>query len=316
MKKIIVLLLLLCLSIKVKAQEIDLPPYVNYMADNPFMISSSYAGIGSELQFRLNGVSQWIGVKRAPNTQTLSVEGRIADTFGGGLAIFNDSNGYTKQQGAKLSFASHLTLSDFHDSFLSLALSYSYTQFSINTLNSDPTVLEAFSSISQGTSNFDVSMLYRYERFAISANVMNILDKSVARVENGEPQKLRKYTIYPLYNFRVNHNMEFEPSLFFEFFESTQRSKTDINLKLRRKIRDGYVWAGLSTTFLNDQLGKPIGMAPLVGMKKNKFYFSYGVGITLNEIVNYNYGTHMITLGLDYDQRPSLARCTRKMMMF
>lgn len=314
MKKIIVLLLLVCSTIKVKAQEIDLPPYVNYMADNPFMISASYAGIGAGLQFRLNGVSQWIGIKNAPNTQSLAVEMRLADRFGGGLTIFNDSNGNTKQQGAKLSFASHLILSDFHDSFLSFALSYSYTQFTINTFNNNTN--EFLPNISRGTSNFDISMLYRYEKFAISANVMNILDKEVIRLESGEPQVLRKYTIYPVYTFRVNHNVEFEPSLFFELFESSQRSKTDINLKIRRKIRDGYIWAGLSTTFLNDQLGKPVGVAPLVGLKKNKIYFAYGVGITLNEIVDFNYGTHMITLGLDYDRRPSLARCTRKMMMF
>ena len=118
MKKII-LLAFLFLGIEMVGQEFDLPEYINHMADNPFMISPAYAGIGSSLQIRLNGVAQWVGVDDAPNTQSVSVESRLADRFGGGLTIFNDKNGYTSQQGIKLSLASHLTLSHLHDSFLS-----------------------------------------------------------------------------------------------------------------------------------------------------------------------------------------------------
>lgn len=310
----IVVLLLLCANVKAVAQEVDLPTYINHMADNPFMISPSYAGIGAQLQFRLNGVSQWVGVKNAPNTQSLVAEARLADRFGGGITIFNDSNGFTKQQGGKLSFASHLILSDYHNSFLSFGLTYGYNQFSIDTEKNNTD--EALPNISMGVSNFDISMLYRYENFAISANVINLLNKKVEIIETNEPQKLRKLNVYFVHTSRISHDMELEPSIFVEFFESDQRSKTDLNIKLRKSVRDGYIWAGLSGTFVNDQLGKPVGIAPLVGLKKNMLYVSYGVGITLNEIVRFNYGTHMITLGLDYNRRPSLARCTKSMKMF
>lgn len=304
-------------SMNITAQEVDLPMYVNHMADNPFVVSPAYAGIGAGLQFRLNGVSQWIGVKNAPNTQSLTVEGRFTDVFAGGVTFFNDSNGNTKQQGARGSLAYHLILSDFHDSFLSFALSASYTQFRIDTDNfSGQNGQPSLPNIANGTVNFDVSMLYRYERFAISANVGNLLNKEITRVDNGEPEVLRKYSAYSTYTFKVNNKVELEPSIFVEYFEASQRSETDLNIKLRKKIRDGYVWGGLSYSFLNDQFGEPVGIAPMIGLKKNKIYFSYGVGITTNEIVDFNYGTHMITLGLDYDRRPSLARCTQKMMMF
>lgn len=304
------------MSIKVFAQEIEIPQYVNHMADNPFLTSPAYAGIGAGFQLRLNGVAQWIGVKDSPNTQSITAEARISDRFGSGLTIFRDSNGATSQIGTRLSFASHLILSDFHDSFLSFALSASYTQFRVDTNEFANQNQEALPNISVGTTNFDVSLLYRYERFAISANVANILDKEVSRVDNGEPEILRKYSLYALYTFKVNTKVEFEPSLFTEYFESDGRSENDVNVKLRKKIRDGYVWAGLSYTFLNDQFGEPISIAPLVGIKKNKMYLSYGVSINTNELARFNYGTHMITLGFDYDPRPSLARCTKDMMIF
>lgn len=315
MKKILVTLLF-CISVNISAQEIEIPQYVNHMSDNPFMTSPAYAGIGAGFQFRLNGVAQWVGVKNSPNTQSITAEMRITDYFGSGLTIFRDSNGFTNQIGARLSLASHLILSDFHDSFLSFALSASYTQFSVDTNDFISKTLEALPNISLGTTNFDVSMLYRYERFAISANAANILNKEVKRLDSGEPEVLRKYSLYTLYTFKVNRKLEFEPSLFTEYFESDGRSENDVNVKLRRKIRDGYVWGGLSYTFLNDQFGAPISIAPLVGLKKNKMYFSYGLSINTNELAKFNYGTHMITLGFDYDPRPSLARCTKDMMIF
>ena len=89
-----------------------------------------------------------------------------------------------------------------------------------------------------------------------------------------------------------------------------------MNVKVRKGINDGYVWAGLSYTFLNDQFFVPNAIAPLIGIKKEKLYMSYGFSVDLNKTQDFNYGTHMITLGFDYERRPSLARCTQKMMIF
>lgn len=315
MKKIVLVISIIFCSVKLSAQEVDLPLYVNHLADNPFLISPTFAGIGTGLQIRLNGVSQWVGVKGAPDTQSVSVEARIADTFGGGITLFNDKNGFTSQQGARLSLASHLTLSDFHDSFLSFALTYSYIQFGIDT--SENNTPQTVPNRSLGSSNFDVGMLYRYERFSISANVLNLLDKRIENFATGEPEVLRKYNIYASYVLaRISRDFELEPSMLVEYRESDKRSRTDLNIKARKGIRDGYVWAGLSYTFLNDQLFEPNAISPLFGLKKGNFYASYGFRINTNKTQDFNYGTHMITLGFDYERRPSLARCTQKMIIF
>ncbi len=310
----LLLTIVLFIVIRISSQENDLPQYINHMADNPFLISPAYAGIGAGFQLRLNGISQWVGVKNAPDTQSINLEARLAERFGGGLTLFNDSNGFTKQRGARLSLASHLILSDVYDSFFSLGLSYSFIQFSQDTEQNNTG--EIVPTRNQNSSNFDISMLYRFGRFAISGNLVNLLDRKADIFGNGEPQTLRRYSVYTNYNFRINRNTELEPSIFAEYFEASGRSRTDVNIKLRKRIRDGYIWAGVSYTYLNDQFFTPNALAPLFGVKKDKLYLSYGFSITTNEIVGFNNGTHMITLGFDYDRRPSLARCTRKMMMF
>ncbi|MCG8184023.1 type IX secretion system membrane protein PorP/SprF [Tenacibaculum piscium] len=316
MKKIIITICLLILSsVKLVAQEINLPQYITHMADNPFLISPSYAGIGAGFQVRLNGVSQWVGVKDTPDTQSLVVEARIADRFGGGITVFNDKNGYTSQKGAKFSLASHLTLSQFHDSFLSLGMSFKFVQFGIDTSenNSGQTV----ENRSLTSSNFDVGLLYRYERFSFSVNANNILDKKIENFSTNEPEGLGRFTLYTSYVLaRISNMIEVEPSLFVEYYAEDGRSRTDLNIKVRKGIDNGYMWAGLSYTFLNDQFFVPNAIAPLVGIKKDNIYMSYGFSVNLNELQDFNYGTHMITLGLDYDRRPSLARCTQDMIIF
>lgn len=315
MRKIFITLSILICSVKLVAQEVNLPQYISHMADNPFLISPSYAGIGTGLQIRLNGVSQWIGVDDAPDTQSLVVEARLADRFGGGITIFNDKNGFTSQKGVKLSLASHLTLSNFHDSFLSFGLSYNFVQFGIDT--SENNSGEMVPNRSLTSSNFDVGMLYRYERFSISVNANNLLNKKIDNFETNEPESLRRFTLYTSYVLaRISNMVEIEPSIFVEYYEADKRSRTDMNVKVRKGINDGYVWAGLSYTFLNDQFFVPNAIAPLIGIKKENLYMSYGFSVDLNKTQDFNYGTHMITLGFDYERRPSLARCTQKMMIF
>ena len=315
MKKLLITLSIIICSVKLTAQELDLPQYISHLADNPFLISPSYAGIGTEIQIRLNGVSQWIGVEDAPDTQSLTFEARIADRFGGGITIFNDKNGFTTQKGAKLSFASHLTLSDFHDSFLSFGLTYSFLQFGIDTSQNNSG--QNVASLSNTSSNFDVGMLFRYERFSFSLNANNILNKNLDNLLANEPKSTRRYTLYSsLVLVKIRNAIELEPSVFIEYFDADKRSRTDMNVKLRKGLRDGYAWAGLSYTFLNDQFFTPNSLAPMVGLKKDNLYISYGFSVNMNKTQDFNYGTHMITLGFDYERRPSLARCTQKMMIF
>ena len=315
MKKLLITLSIIICSVKLTAQELDLPQYISHLADNPFLISPSYAGIGTEIQIRLNGVSQWIGVEDAPDTQSLTFEARIADRFGGGITIFNDKNGFTTQKGAKLSFASHLTLSDFHDSFLSFGLTYSFLQFGIDTSQNNSG--QNVASLSNTSSNFDVGMLFRYERFSFSLNANNILNKKLDNLLANEPKSTRRYTLYSsLVLVKIRNAIEIEPSVFIEYFDADKRSRTDMNVKLRKGLRDGYAWAGLSYTFLNDQFFTPNSLAPMVGLKKDNLYISYGFSVNMNKTQDFNYGTHMITLGFDYERRPSLARCTQKMMIF
>lgn len=294
------------------AQELTLPQLSQYLADNPFVMSPTYAGIGDHIKVRVNGLTQWVGIEDAPDTQSLAADARLGNKSGLGFLLYNDSNGETKQRGARVSFAHHLTIDKYEDEFLSFGLSYNFNQFRIdieNFNNPDPGVTDDRSTTNH---NFDVGILYRLNKFYLSLNASNLLDKDLTKFNPVfEPNRLRNYYLYTGYRYTKDKNskLEIEPSVFFQWFESDGRSVTDLNLKFRWYNYEDYYYAGVNYRFLNDQIGNPLYVAPIAGLKKSNFYFGYSYQVILNEILGFSTGTHVVTLGVDLFQGLSNCRC-------
>ncbi|TDQ32819.1 PorP/SprF family type IX secretion system membrane protein [Zeaxanthinibacter enoshimensis] len=312
MRKILFSLMLFSSALGLYAQELTLPQLSQYLADNPYVMSPTYAGIGDHIKVRVNGLTQWVGIKDAPDTQSLAADARLGNRSGLGMLMYNDSNGETKQRGARVSFAHHLTLDKYDDEFLSFGLSYNFNQFRIdieNFDNPDPSVTDDRSTTNH---NFDVGVLYRKDKFYLSLNASNLLDKDLSKFNPVfEPNRLRNYYVYTGYRYTKNKNsrLEIEPSVFFQLFESDGRSVTDLNTKFRWYDFEDYYYAGVTYRFLNDQIGSPLYIAPILGLKKSNLYFGYSYQIILNEILGFSTGTHVVTFGVDLFQGLSNCRC-------
>lgn len=321
MKKYILYTLLLVMTYGY-GQELHLPVFTQYLADNNFVISPTYAGIGDNFRIRANGLTQWVGIKGAPDNQSLYADFRIANQSGVGLSLYNDSNGNTKQKGVKFSFAHHLTLDYYSKQYLSFGISYNINSFRIDIdkfrPNYDNPVLDPTVTDDRSTTNnnFDAGVLYRNKGFWFSFNANNLLTKDVEDFLGKEPNLLLNYQIYsgitiPLKN---NKEVELEPSVYYQMFSSDRRSSTDLNFKVRHYTgsndSDDYIWGGISYRFLNDQFLKPLNIGPMVGIMKSKFYFAYSYQVTTNAMAGYNSGTHMVTIGLDFLQGISDCPCT------
>ncbi len=313
MRKIIFVIPLFFAALSLRGQELTIPQLSQYLADNPFVMSPTYAGIGDHVKIRLNGLTQWVGIKDAPDTQSLAADARVGERSGLGMMLYNDSNGETKQRGARVSFAHHLTLDRYDDEFLSFGLSYNFNQFRIDIENFDALDPSVTDDRATTNHNFDVGVLYRWDKFYITANAANILNKDLTKFDaRFEPNKLRNYYLYTGYRYKKNKNsdLEIEPSVFFQLFESDGRSVTDLNVKFRWYDFEDYYYAGVTYRFLNDQVGQPLYVAPILGLKKNNFYFGYSYQVILNEILGYSSGTHVVTIGVDLFQGVSNCRCT------
>ena len=318
MRKFPFVLFFLLLIMHGTAQELTIPQLSQYNADNPFIMSPTYAGIGDHIKVRLNGLTQWVGIEDAPDTQTLAADARIGNRSGVGMLLYNDSNGETKQRGSRVSFAHHLTLDAYEDMFLSFGMSYNFNQFRIAIENFgdpdnplfDPSVTDDRATTNH---NFDVGALLRMNKFYISLNASNLLNKDLSAFNPlFEPNTLRNYYLYTGYSFSKKNNskLEIEPSVFFQLFESDGRSVTDLNTKFRFHDFEDYYYLGVTYRFLNDQIGTPLYIAPIAGFKKSNFYFGYSYQVITNELLGYSSGTHVVTVGMDLFQGISNCRCT------
>lgn len=320
MKKCLIYLVLLAITYGY-GQELNLPVFTQYLADNDFVVSPTYAGIGDNLKLRANGLTQWVGIKNAPDNQSVYADFRIADQSGIGVSFYNDSNGNTMQTGAKFSFAHHLVLDYYSKQYLSFGISYNINNIKFNIHNfsngnnqpiSDPFITD---DRSNSNNNFDVGVLYRNQGFFLSFNANNILEKKLdEQLVQNEPLLLLNYQIYSGYTFRSKKNkqIEIEPSVYYQMFTSDKRSSTDLNIKYRKFNRDeDYFWAGISYRFLNDQFLKPLNIGPMAGFKKSMFYFGYAYQVTINDLSGFNSGTHVVTIGLDFLRGISNCPCTQ-----
>ncbi|MFH4967642.1 type IX secretion system membrane protein PorP/SprF [Gaetbulibacter sp. M240] len=320
-KHIVSLCLLFLIGVMGYTQELNLPVFTQYLADNNFVVSPTYAGIGDNLKIRANGLTQWVGIKGAPDNQSIYGDIRIADRTGVGLSLYNDRNGNTIQTGGKLSFAHHLVLDYYAKMYLSFGISYNINNFRIdinnfNTTFENPTIDPTVTDDRRTTNhNFDVGVLYRLQGFFFSLNANNILPKNFDDlIRRAEPNLLLNYQIYSGYTFQGpgKSGLEFEPSIYYQMFSSDKRSSTDLNFKVRKyNRREDYLWAGISYRYLNDQFLKPLNIGPMVGFQKDIFYFGYAYQITTNELSGYNTGTHVVTVGINFLQGISNCPCTQ-----
>lgn len=293
------------------AQEFNLPINNQYIADNPFLLSAAYAGIGDCWQARGTGFQQWIGVDDSPSNQSLSIDGRIENRSGIGAVLYNDSNGFTSQKGAQVSFAHHLTLTEYNRQYLSFGISYKYTQFEIDSSEFNRTV-DIDGDISTNDHNFDISALYRLGSFFLSLNAINLLEKRITDFNIDEPGSLTSYYAYGGFVIRNDFKeIEYEPSFLYRNFSSDTRSTLDINFKFRKFFKDDYFWGGISMRGLIDQDFTPVTISPMVGITKAKFYFGYSYQFNVNESsqITTN-GSHLLTVGIDFACARSNCGCT------
>ena len=318
--KNLALYILLLSGLLSHGQELNLPVFTQHLADNYFVISPTYAGIGDNLKIRANGLTQWVGIKGAPDNQALYADFRIANRTGVGVSFYNDRNGNTVQKGLKASFAHHIVLDYYSKQYLSFGLSYNLNSFRIDINNFQPTqsmpVIDprVTDDRSISNNNFDVGILYRNKGFFFSFNANNILSKEIDDFVGIEPDLLLNYQIFSGITLQSprKKNIEIEPSVFFQWFDSDNRSSTDVNIKYRQyNRRDDYFWGGVSYRFLNDQFFDPLNIGPMAGFKKSNFYFAYAYQITINELMGYNSGTHMVTIGFDFLQGISNCPCVQ-----
>lgn len=280
--------LILFLKIQIYTQE--LPLYQQYLL-NPGLINpaiTSYTGCTS---FQITDRHQWLGISDAPVTQTLSVQkgfiGSNNKIHGLGLNMYRDINGSFRQLGTDFLYAHHFLASRDQNINVSLGLSFSLFQKSINETDFTP----VYDPLISGTRNSEIlpeagaGILIHNESFFAGLSAVKLL----SFIENLQDTEKHFYLYSGLTLQDRNYNIIYKPSLLFKMTESF---KKQIDININTVLNDIY-WLTLSyRNNINSFPGKSISIISVFGIDLGNFSVAYALDIGLSNIQLYNFGSH------------------------
>jgi type IX secretion system PorP/SprF family membrane protein len=285
MKRIVIALFLLICSLKIQAQQG--PLYSQYMF-NQFIINPAVAGSDEMIPVVATVRRQWVGIKDAPVTQSVSAHAYTGKFVGIGVNFFNEVAGPSRRTGLSFSAARHFQLSKSSDTWFSFGLSGIFYQFSFDPSKlhfdqpNDPVVTTA--GISKFVPDASAGGYLYNDHYFVGLSMQNIFQTPINLFDiadrNYNPVS-RVYFLSAGYEFVINDNLSIEPST---LVRKVFAAPYQIDLNVKATIAQHFT-AGLSYRSSD-------AVVAIIGANIPNVFIGYNYDITLNPLKSYSKGTH------------------------
>jgi len=315
-KRGLIILAAVMMAAGLDAQQ--LPVYSQYLF-NKYLINPAVAGSDGYTSINLTTRQQWAGYKGAPQTYSLSAQGRllkqkylIKDNIfdkkifrphtegrvGVGGTVFSDINGLVHRTGFSTSYSYHIWMQGATQLSFGLAFTgyhYKIDQRQIQFEDPDEPWLNTDfrKGIFVPDFNFGVYLLNR--KFAVGISVQDMMEGFIkAGSQAYRDLKIeRTYYLFGNYDFEPDAKSLIQPSLMVKMSEQLM-PQVDIGLTYSY---DNKLWIG--TTF---RTGSAI--IANVGVRRDKFFFGYSFDFTLQSIQMSTYGSHEFIMAVRFGDTP------------
>ena len=292
MKRIVTsLLLIVCLNLLFAQQQALITHYMY----NGLIYNPAVSGTEKVFSVDLNTRRQWVGIKEAPITQTISAHSLLDKTFGAGGFIFNQVTGPTRRTGLSISSAYHLDLSKtkFSDAKLSFGLAFSLSQFTVDRtqlitrINNDPAVEQSFNNLLSPDASF--GLYYFAPNYYMGFSALNLIQSKVDLL-NSDPNTntvVRNYYLTAGGNVEIQKDISLSPSLLFQMIESLPY-QIDVSLLGWYKEMVSF---GIS--YRNND-----AICGMLGYKNKTLRIGYSYDYGVSDLNSFNSGSHEISMTL------------------
>ncbi len=306
-KRLVIFSAILLSSTALFSQQ--LPLYSQYMM-NDFYINPAIAGTKEYAPIVLGVHKQWVGIKEAPSTQTVSGHTSLYhSTMGLGGILFHDKYGPSSEIGLKVAY-SYIFKITRHDR-ISLGLAAECYQYKLDERNFEPTWYDdpSLSYLIEKTIIPDATFgVYAYgKRYYASLSVGNLFQSKMKVNQNIKENKMvRHYFLYGGYRFNFDSkkkrnkvsDFEIEPSVLFKMTELTPL-QADINLKFF--IKQDY-WFGFSVR-TGEAFNTSDSFSVNIGVKHKQYFFGWTTDITVSDLSNYSWGSQEFIFGVNIGEQ-------------
>ncbi len=298
MKRIIILSVLAVVLIQLSMAQ-QLPMYSQYM-NNKFLLNPAVAGSEDYIPIRLTARQQWVGIDKAPSTQSLSGNLLILNkTIGVGGYVFSDRFGADSKAGIQGSF-SYILPVGLWDSKLAFGVSFMAFQYAFNatdaivTDDNDPSVSYSKESTFVPDANF--GMYWHNDDFFVGFSANQLIEYKV-KFNNLNAKKntlQRHYFLMGGYKFRITKDIDIEPSTMLKY---TMASPINMDLNIKAYYNRNY-WFGLSyRTGVPFETGNSV--VAMLGAKYKHIVIGYAFDYMFSNLNSYTIGTHEIMIGIN-----------------
>ncbi|MCU0432168.1 MAG: type IX secretion system membrane protein PorP/SprF [Bacteroidia bacterium] len=269
------------------------PMFTQYMFNEMF-INPAYAG--SKEAIALTGLyrNQWVGIDGAPETVTLTAHAPLMNNkMGVGLSMLSEDIGVTNRQLYYASYAYRFKLGKGRFSFGLMAglnsIRENLLQVQTDQAN-DPT----FSSNipRQMVPNFGFGMYYYTSRFYAGISIPRMVDNNILATASGINTENKidvsrfHYYFATGYLFDIGNNFKLKPQV---MVKAVQNAPIEFDFNVNGLIRET-LWLGASYRSGSD-------LSALVGYQFSpQFMLSYSYDYSINQLRDFNTGSHEIVL--------------------
>ncbi len=294
MKKLYIAIILVLTVATTFAQQ--QPIYSQYMF-NRFLINPAVTGNVDYIPLRLSARQQWVGIDNAPSTQSISAHTLLGNkSMGVGGYIFADRFGPETKIGIQASYSYILPLNSWN-SKLSFGLAVKGFQYALDynkmtAIDEDDQVLNK-NTETAFVPDADFGVYLQGERYFVGLSATQLIEipVKVAEKEVEDNTMIRHYYLLGGYKFALGDKFDLEPSV---LAKATEKTPFNIDLNLRGIYMQNY-WAGFSYR----SSGAIIAM---IGVKYKGVVFGYSFDYSINEIQDYQSGSHEIVIGYNFGE--------------
>ena len=284
------------------------PMYSQYMY-NMLGVNPAYAGNREVLGLNFFQRNQWVGLRGAPKTTSLSIDQSIKEgKIGLGIQMFSDQLGVEDASGVNAFLSSRIKLSD--NGILSAGLSVGFMNYQFNSLdvlNRIRTDDNVFVTVipSQWNPSVGFGLYYNTDQFYVGVSSPSVLKSRLAKYENfvSGIQKTDDFHLFTTmgYVIKINEEVNLKPSTMIKMVSGAP-IEFDFNTN---------VWLkdilGLGVSY---RTGDAIlGMAEVQASRNLRIGFAYDM--PFSPLKAYTRGSHEIMIRYEWGSSKSKIKSTR-----
>jgi type IX secretion system PorP/SprF family membrane protein len=292
MKKLITIVFLLAGTCLYAQQDALFSQYMF----NKLVINPAYTGTRDALSIAIVGRQQWAGIDGAPKTATFSIHSPLKnEKLGLGLYCYTDVLGPLQTSGAVGAFSYKF---QWGPGKLSFGLQFGFKHMSVDWAKVQMPEENDVALTGQSGKNFvldaNFGLYYYSDNYYVGISSKHLLEQEIGTQELYDEQVASRLLrhLYGMAGLAIplNQDLVLQPSILAKY---VQNSPFQMDFNANLMIKEVF-WLGFSYrtertfVFLTEVL------------VKNRLRIGYSYDIFLNELSQYNKGSHEILVGFDF----------------